>query len=224
MPSPTALWTALTSRLAAGNEWLPPLLLRLVMAYEYYESGIEKLRGDNWFMTLQDKFPFPFNAIPAELSWSLATWTELAGAALLLLGLFTRLAAFSLLVLTFVATAAVHWPDMWSMASDILKGYSISDRGYGNFKLPLLFSVMLLPLIFGGAGRFGLDALLARTLNLHAPEPRRDGPALAIALAVVGIPFLFLLPALGIALLLASALSILVGGLGSLAVEKKRRP
>ena len=42
-----------------------------------------------------------------------------------------------------VATAAVHWPDMWSMWSELLKGYSISDRGYGNFKLPLLFTVML---------------------------------------------------------------------------------
>ena len=48
---------------------------------------------------------------------------------------------------TFVATAAVHWPDMLAMWSDLAKGYAITDKGFGNFKLPLLFCVMLLPLI-----------------------------------------------------------------------------
>jgi hypothetical protein len=37
------------------------LSVRLIMAYEYIDSGLEKLHGDNWFTDLvaQGKFPFP---------------------------------------------------------------------------------------------------------------------------------------------------------------------
>ncbi|WP_386067014.1 DoxX family protein [Tahibacter sp. UC22_41] len=101
---------ALTSRLQAAAEVVPPAVLRLVMGWEFWESGLEKLHGDNWFADIQGKFPWPFDVIPAGLSWALATGFELAGAVMLWLGLGTRLFAFSLMFLTFVATAAVHWP------------------------------------------------------------------------------------------------------------------
>ena len=105
-------WEALTARLQAGADVIPPAVLRLVMGWEFWESGLEKLRGDNWFADIQHKFPWPFDLIPANLSWGVATWFELIGALMLWLGLGTRFFAFSLMVLTFVATAAVHWPDM----------------------------------------------------------------------------------------------------------------
>ncbi len=107
----TALHTlpgALRARLDGLGPWLAPLGLRLILAYEFGEAGLEKLRGENWFAGVQSKFPFPFNHVDPELSWWLATWAELGAAALLVAGLFTRFAAYSLLVLTFVATAAVH--------------------------------------------------------------------------------------------------------------------
>ena len=84
------------------------------MGWEFWESGLEKYTGANWFTDIKEKFPFPFNKIPADVSWAMATYFELGGAILLVFGLFTRFAAYSLLVLTFVATAAVHWPDMAS--------------------------------------------------------------------------------------------------------------
>jgi putative oxidoreductase len=34
--------------------------------------------------------------------------------------------------------------------------------GLGNYKLPLLYIVMFLPLIFKGAGKFSIDYLLSR--------------------------------------------------------------
>lgn len=142
--------------------WLAPLGLRLLLAWEYFESGREKLHGQNWFADLQDAFPFPFDQLPATLNWQLATWFELIGAACLLFGLGTRLAAAALLVLTVVATYAVHWPSGWNSLAELAMGYAISDQGFGNFKLPLLFMAMLLPLLFTGAGRLSLDALLAR--------------------------------------------------------------
>lgn len=142
--------------------WIAPLGLRVLLAWEYLEAGQEKLRGDNWFADLQGAFPFPFDQLPAALNWHLATWVEVVGALCLLFGLGTRAAAAALLGLTVVATYAVHWPSQWSSLTELAMGYAITDQGFGNFKLPLLFMAMLLPLIFSGAGRLSLDAVLVR--------------------------------------------------------------
>lgn len=205
------LWRALTARLEGANESIPPLILRLIMGWEFFESGLEKWGGDNWFADIQSRFPFPFDVIPAGISWNIATGFELGGAIMLWIGLGTRVFAFVLLFLTFVATAAVHWPSMISMWSDLAKGYAITDMGHGNFKLPLLFVVMLLPLIFGGAGRLSLDHLLAPRFGLGETAPRHGPATWAIALAVFGIPFLMLIPVFGIALMVAAAALALLG-------------
>jgi len=131
---------------------------------------------------------------------------------LLIFGLFTRFAAYSLLVLTFVATAAVHWPDMIAMWSDLAKGYAITDMGHGNFKLPLLFVVMLLPIIFQGPGKLSLDYLLSRAAKADPmPEPQTDAYAWSIALLALGIPFAMLMPMFGGVLLLGALVMFLFG-------------
>ncbi|MBS0567381.1 MAG: DoxX family protein [Proteobacteria bacterium] len=197
------LWESLAARLRGIGQIVPPLVLRLIMAFEFWQSGVEKYYGENWFADIQDKFPFPFSVIPADLSWFLSTWLEIGGALLLLVGLFTRFAAYSLFVLTFVATAAVHWPDMITMWSDLAKGYAITDMGHGNFKLPLLFVVMLLPIIFQGPGKISLDYLLCRGLKADAmPAPIADAWAWGWAALALGIPFAMLIPFLGSALIL----------------------
>ena len=207
-----SLWESLTGRLRGIGQLLPPLVLRLIMAWEFWESGLEKYTGENWFTDIQEKFPFPFSKIPADISWAMATYFELGGAILLVFGLFTRFAAYSLLVLTFVATAAVHWPDMIAMWGDLSKGYAITDMGYGNFKLPLLFVVMLLPIIFQGPGKISLDFLLARALKADPmPEPVADANAWALALLMLGIPFAMLLPTFGLALIAGAAMLFLFG-------------
>jgi len=205
VPNLITTWESLAARLRGIGQLLPPLVLLLIMGWEFWQSGVEKYSGDNWFADIQSKFPFPFSAIPANISWAMATWFELAGAVLLVLGLFTRFAAYSLVVLTFVATAAVHWPDMISMWSDLAKGYAITDMGHGNFKLPLLFVVMLLPIIFQGPGKISLDYLLSRALKADAmPAPLADTYAWAIACVALGIPFAMLVPTIGWALLVAA--------------------
>ena len=114
--------------------------------------------------------------------------------------------------LTFVATAAVHWPDMIAMWGDLAKGYAITDMGHGNYKLPLLFVVMLLPIIFQGPGKFSLDFLLSRAAKADPmPEPLADAYAWSIALLALGIPFAMLLPKFGLALLVAALASFLFG-------------
>ena len=92
----------------------------------------------------------------------MATWFEIVGALALLVGLGTRFFSLSLFVLTIVAIASVHWPESWSTLAELAHGYALTDKGFGNYKLPLIFLVMLWPLMLNGAGRLSLDAWLGR--------------------------------------------------------------
>jgi len=156
------LWERVTGVLDPAADWVALLPIRLLLGFEYGRAGMWKFNGTNWFADVQDKFPFPFNVIPVEISWFLATWTEILGGLALVLGLFTRFWAFSLVILTIVAIAGVHWPDDWNSLAELWKGYAISDKGFGNFRLPLLFLAMLVPLIFSGAGKLSVDQLINR--------------------------------------------------------------
>ena len=209
-PSLPALWRLTTSRLEGLGAWLAPLGLRLILAWEFGEAGFEKLHGENWFGHVQDSFPFPFSIVSPELSWFMATWFEIIGAFALVLGLFTRFFAFSLLILTCVATAAVHWPDSWSSLAELWQGYAISDDGYGNFKLPLLFALMLLPLVLNGAGKLSLDHLLQGRVLPAASAARADGLAWSLAGVGFGLPLAALFPVLGLGLLLAGIAGLVV--------------
>jgi len=151
------------SRLDQLASVIPPLLLRLLLAWEFGEAGYVKLTGSNWFEHVT--FPFPFNLLPAELGWQIATWFELIGAVALVLGLATRFFSASLIILTIVAIAAVHWPSEWHSLSQLLTGYRIIDEqgdGLGNYKLPVIFLVMFLPTLFSGAGKLSLDYWIHR--------------------------------------------------------------
>lgn len=127
--------------------WVGLLGLRLLLAYEFWEAGLEKLRGENWFAGIQNQFPFPFSVVPVEISWQIATWTELLGPIALVLGLGTRFASIALMVLTVVAWVSVHAGN----------GYNVCDNG---FKLPLMYLLMFLPLLLSGPGKLSLDHLI----------------------------------------------------------------
>lgn len=149
------------SKLNEVGTWLPQLVLRLVLAWEFGEAGFEKLHGTNWFADLV--FPFPFNLLPPDISWGISLSFEIVGAFALVFGLATRFFSVSLIILTIVAIASVHWPEHWSGISELLKGYRIVDEnndGFGNYKLPLLYIIMILPLLFSGAGKASIDYLV----------------------------------------------------------------
>ena len=158
----TRLWNSITDGLNWFGAWLPQLGLRLILAWEYGEAGLIKLRGDNWFDNIKDAFPFPFNTIPTDISWQIATWAEILGAGALVLGLFTRFASLTLIILTVVATIAVHMPEQWGSLGELWQGYRVSSSEFGNFKLPLLFMLMLLPLLCTGAGKLSIDHLVKK--------------------------------------------------------------
>ncbi len=141
------------SLLDQAGAWIAPLGLRLLLAYEFWVAGLEKWDADNWFVDIQDKFPFPFSVVPPEISWQIATLTELTAPALLALGLGTRFASAALIVLTLVAWASVHAG----------LGYNVCDDG---FKLPLIYLVMFVPLLLSGPGKLSLDHWIARRTNI----------------------------------------------------------
>ena len=195
-------WVGLTSRLNSVGQWIPPLFIRLILFWEFYESGLRKINGSNWFSSIQQNFPFPFNHVSADVSWFMATWAEFLFAFLLLFGLFTRFAAVSLLIVTPVATAAVHWPDSYGSLAELWKGYGISSSADGNFKLPLLYIILLMPLIFSGAGKFSLDHLFTRLTGSDTSHPiQSDFISKGLMLVVIGLPLFFVIPTLGISLI-----------------------
>ena len=133
--------------LSTHTQALSLLVSRLFIAYEFWEAGMEKWNGQNWFADIQQKFPFPFNILPAEVNWQIATWAELIFPIALIVGLASRLSAIALTILTLVAWYAVHAG----------LGYNIGNGGY---KMAVIYLVVLTPIILQGGGAWSLDNLL----------------------------------------------------------------
>jgi len=209
----TELYDRLTDRLRAAGDWIAPLGLRLLLAYEFYTAGTMKAGVDGtpgWFAN--KAFPPPFDWFSAGMNWTMVTWTEILAALALLFGLFTRAAAFALVMVTTIAIVSTHWPESWTGLGQLWEGYSVSrvveDGEFrGNFRVPMLFLAMLLPLLFAGGGKLSLDHLLVKLTDradlVH--ERRADWLALSLALLVPGIVLVYLIPLWGVLLLLVAA-------------------
>lgn len=127
--------------------FFPQLALRLFLAYEFGQAGLNKYKGSNWFASIQEQFPYPFSEFSADLNWLLVTWTEMVAAALLVVGLLTRYAAFTLIIVDIVAWVSVHGDN----------GFNVCSNGY---KLPLMYLIMLVTLACMGGGKLSLDNIL----------------------------------------------------------------
>lgn len=101
--------------------------------------GLDKLRN---FSTYAKAFPDPYG-IGATPTLGLVLFAELACAALLVAGIYTRAAA---LVLAF------------NMATAFWLGHGHKLTGAGNGELPFVFFGAFLALGVAGAGRFSVDA------------------------------------------------------------------
>lgn len=125
------------------------LVLRLFLAYEFFEAGLMKWQGNNWFAQIQEQFFWPFSAFSADVNWYLSMGAELLIPILFVLGLFVRFGSLVLLIVTIVAWAAVHAGN----------GYNVCDNGY---KMALMYIVMLLPLLLQGGGSWSVDHVLKK--------------------------------------------------------------
>lgn len=169
---------------------LPLLLLRLYLAPVMWLAGTQKLAHFDstveWFGNSEWGLGLPLPWLLAGL----ATWTEILGALLLLLGLATRYISVPLLVTMVVAAVTVHWPHGWAaIASSDTP--AISERlarvrailqEHGNYdwltsegslvilnngiEFAATYALMLLLLIVYGGGRYlSLDYYLAQRVK-----------------------------------------------------------
>ena len=139
-------------RIISNVSFLPPLLLRLVLAYGFYEPALKKWDDINavakWFGNEDWGLGLPFPTLNAYLAAS----TEALGAVLLFLGLGTRLISIPLIFTMLVAIFSVH----------IENGFAASDNG---FEIPLYYIIMLVVLLINGPGKLSTDALIYKKLK-----------------------------------------------------------
>ena len=128
-----------------GNT-LAPLALRVGLAVVFLFHGREKINeATDWGRTWMNKLPNP----PAAEVQQAVAWGEVAGGIAMSLGLLTRLAAVGLAAIMAGAIYLVHGKN----------GFSLANGGYEyNFVL----ITVCLALLFMGAGRLSLDAVLWR--------------------------------------------------------------
>ncbi|MEM7054888.1 MAG: DoxX family protein, partial [Pseudomonadota bacterium] len=149
-----------------------------------------------------------------SINWFLVTWGEILAAVALILGLFTRFFAFSLVVITTIAIVSTHWPESWDSLAQLWQGYSVSrvvedDVFRGNFRIPMLLLLMAISLVFWGGGKLSLDHLMVKFSQrgdlIH--ERHSDALTLSLALFVPGVILLYLIPVWGIILLVAAVIA-----------------
>lgn len=143
----------LSAALTALPLWIAQLPLRLGVALVFWKSGLTKVLTNEagtlpvWPPTLAagvvdlfaEEYRLPL--LPADWAAPLAAGVELAAAALLILGLASRLSAAALLAVTLTIQLLV-FP--------------------GNWAEHLLWGGALLLIIIRGAGPLALDQLIAR--------------------------------------------------------------
>jgi putative oxidoreductase len=127
------------------REWSPQLLsvLRIVLAFLFIQVGAAK-----WFAFPAAVLPGGITAPVGSIYW-FAAIIEVIGGSLILLGLFTRPAAFVLSGEMAVAYFKGHAPHSF---------WPVINQG----ALAVIFCFLFLYLSAAGAGPWSLDALLAR--------------------------------------------------------------
>jgi len=137
------------------------LLLRLWVGYEFGSAGwikLQDLTPPSWFIGLH--FPFPNSLLNPSANWGVAGLLESLLGLALIFGVFSRLASWMLIYITYVAIYSVHFDLGWAGWNQIE-----TEQGLG-FKVPLMLGLMLFTVISQGPGRFSIDHLCAQRSHL----------------------------------------------------------
>lgn len=127
---------------ALTPEWAPPLVARLGVGAVFFQAGRTKVEGlltltPGAYQLFEEEYKLPH--LSPELAAHLAAYAEHLFPLLLALGLFTRLSAAALLVMTLIIQVFVY-PDAWATH--------------------LSWAGLLLPLLARGGGALSVDRLL----------------------------------------------------------------
>lgn len=106
---------------------LGPLALRLYLVPVFWVAGTNKLAGIDsiaeWFGNTEWGLGLPFPTLMAYL----ATYTEVIGALLLLVGFAVRWISVPLMITMLVAIFAVHWDNGWQAVTDLKSPFPPAD-------------------------------------------------------------------------------------------------
>jgi len=141
-------------------EGVPQLLMRLFIGYFFFETGWGKVHNLDGMADRFAGWGIPAPAFSAALSG----YTELLGGALVLAGLFTRLASIPMVINMLVALVVVK----------MKKVSGIDD--FVELDEPL-YALSFLWLVFSGPGKASLDHLLARALRRRSSGAGGQSPA-----------------------------------------------
>lgn len=147
-------------RLLTTRNELAPLILRLTLGLVILPHGLQKtlgLFGGYGFGGTMGFFTGTLH-IPAFFAF-LAILAESAGALALILGLYTRMAAFGIGVTIAVAALMAH------VGNGFFMNWSGKQAGEG-IEYHLLVVGLALALMITGGGRASADALIARKLSI----------------------------------------------------------
>jgi putative oxidoreductase len=100
-------------RLSAVFAWLPPLFARLAVGWVFLWSGWGKLNALPFVTQNFREWGIPL----PEIMTPFVSGVEFLGGLLLLLGLFTRIAAVPLVIVMIVAIISAKWGDVDSLAT-----------------------------------------------------------------------------------------------------------
>lgn len=151
------------------------LLLRVTAGLIFIPHGWSKIAGEGGAAAFAGDLPS--YGIPAFLGYVVA-WAELAGGALLIVGLLARIDAFLLACTMAVAAVVVKLPDaLYEVPPGAIKLFVIL-RG---LELELALLAMSVAIVLIGAGRFSLDALFGTDGRFAALLPKKKAAAEAAA-------------------------------------------
>ncbi|MHA3772679.1 DoxX family protein [Verrucomicrobiota bacterium sgz303538] len=147
--------------LLVTSDSVASLILRLALGVVFFPHGAQKVLGwfgGHGFAGTMGFFTQTMH-IPALFAF-LAIAAEFAGAIGLILGLFTRVAAFGIASVMLVAVATVHWHNGFFM------NWNMNQKGEG-FEYHLLALGIAVALMIAGGGKLSIDRLLSKRTDVE---------------------------------------------------------
>ncbi|MDF1881306.1 DoxX family protein [Sulfurimonas sp. MAG313] len=155
------------TKVLTNAEDVPLLFLRVILAYTFFGPAMLKINGIEAIAGYFEYLGIPFPTLNAYM----AAGTEITGAVLLALGLFTRFISIPLLFVLLVAIATVHgangfhvimpgdafaWENPYINGTEVPHTVVVLQNGY---EMVMYYMAMLMMLVTKGGGRLSLDFL-----------------------------------------------------------------
>jgi len=144
----------LTVQISNKLAFIAPLATRIVIGLAFFQAGTGKFRHFENVIGFFDSLGIPFPAFHAGLVASMET----VGGVMLILGLFTRFFAGGLSITMVVALTTAD-------TADFLASWGKAAESSPTDVAAFTFLLFLLWLVFYGAGKLSLDALLRRFMG-----------------------------------------------------------